>query len=381
MTGVGAVADGAVGVDSVALVHATVSPKTTWSFVELTCADGSRGVGEASLPRDVASLDAAFAAVRGALERHPLAQVLDGVDNRRAGTLADAAIASALEQAVWDLEGRRAGVPVWSLLDGNGARAVQLYANINRRTVDRSPAGFFASASEAVAAGFHAFKIAPFDDVTPQQAGTPDGDARVRQGLARAAAVREAIGPHRELFVDCHWRFTPASAIAAIDALAELAVTWFECPVVERVDMIPALARLRSHANARGMRLAGLEELASHEAFAPWLDAGVYDVVMPDVKYCGGIAELIAIGHEAARRGIACAPHNPSGPVSHAASLAACTALGDPLLLEHQWDETPWFFSIAGPALPRPAEGVSALPAGTGLGTALELEGLELRRV
>ena len=259
--------------------------------------------------------------------------------------------------------------------------AIPLYANINRRTVDRSAAGFLLSASEAVAAGFRAFKIAPFDDVTPRDVDTTEGRERVRMGLARAAAVREAIGPDHELYVDCHWRFTQATAIAAIDALAELGVSWFECPLIEQTDSIPVIAKLRSHANARGMRLAGLEALDSHEAFAPWLDAGAYDVVMPDVKYCGGIAALIAIAHDASRRGVACAPHNPTGPVCHAASLAACSALDEPLLLEHQWDETPWFFSIGGAALPRPEGGVSALPAGTGLGVTLNLDGLDVRRI
>lgn len=368
-------------VAKIALVHAPVSPQTVWSFVELICADGSRGVGEASLIRDPESLDVPFAAARSSLQGGPLAHVPDFVDNHARATLAEAAIASALEQAVWDLEAQRAGVPVWAALGGDASRRIPLYANINRRTVDRSPAGFFLSASEAVAAGFRAFKIAPFDAVTPQDVDTREGRDRVRMGLARATAVRDAIGPDRELYVDCHWRFTPASAIATIDALAELGVTWFECPLAERVDTIPAIAQLRSHANARGMRLVGLEELASHEAFAPWLEAGAYDIVMPDVKYCGGIAELIAIGRDAARCGVACAPHNPTGPVCHAASLAACTVLDEPRLLEHQWDETPWFFSLGGAALPRPMAGFSALPDAAGLGVALNFEGLAVRRV
>jgi galactonate dehydratase len=371
----------AASITAIELVHAPVSPKTTWSFVELVCTDGTRGVGEATMPRNSQSLDVPFNAARGSLQGRPLAHVLDFVDNHPRTTLPDAAIASALEQAVWDLEAQRAGIPVWAALEGDASRAVPLYANINRRTVDRSAAGFFQSASDAVAAGFGTFKIAPFDGLTPQNADTREGRDCVRDGLARAATVFEAIGPDRELYIDCHWRFTPAAAIAAIEALAELRVTWFECPLTERIDAIPAIVRLRSHANAHGMRLAGLEELASHEAFAPWLDAGAYDVVMPDVKYCGGIAELIAIGRDATRRGIACAPHNPTGPVCHAASLAACTALHEPRLLEHQWDETPWFFSIGGAALPRPAGGASALPIAAGLGVALNLGGLDVRRV
>ena len=96
---------------------------------------------------------------------------------------------------------------------------------------------------------------------------------------------------------------------------------------------------------------------------------------MPDVKYCGGIGPLVEIGDLAARHGAACAPHNPTGPICHAASLAACAALAPPLLLELQWDETPWFYELA-PATPRPANGESALPEGAGLGVELDLAAL-----
>jgi galactonate dehydratase len=178
-----------------------------------------------------------------------------------------------------------------------------------------------------------------------------------------------------ELFVDCHWRFTPAAAARTIDALAALRVVWFECPIPERSETIGAIRTLRAHANAHGMRLAGLEELTSAEAFHPWLSAGAYDVVMPDVKYCGGIASLIAIDAEASRHGIACAPHNPTGPVCHAASLAACSAIAPPVLLELQWDETPAFYAM-GPGLPRASGGSSALPDRPGLGVGLDLSKL-----
>ena len=308
-----------------------------------------------------------------------LVQVLDFVDNGPRDSMAQGAVASALEQAVWDLAGRHAGVPVASLLNGDGARGIALYANINRRTVDRSPAGFVASATAAATAGFRVFKVAPFDDVTPQTVDTQEGRARIQQGMDRVAAVREAIGPDRELFVDCHWRFTPVAARQAIDALEQLHVVWFECPLPERADTIEEIAGLRRYANERGMRLAGLEELTSPAAFAPWLAAGAYDVVMPDVKYCGGIADLLAIGSDAARHRVACAPHNPTGPVCHAASLAACSALDAPVLLEHQWDETPWFFAIGGPAMPRPRRGESEVPRAPGLGVALDFTGLEVR--
>ena len=229
----------AVDLVRIELVHAPVSPKTIWSFVELTCADGSRGVGEASLMRDAASLDAPFAAARSALQDRPLAHVLDLVDNHDPrATLADAAIASALEQAVWDVEARRAGVPVWSALEGNGVArhtAVREHQSADRGSLRRR---LLPSApSEAVAAGFRAFKIAPFDDVTPQDVDTTEGRDRVGWDWRAQPRCARPSGRISELYVDCHWRFTQATAIAAIDALAELGVSWFECPLIEQTDI------------------------------------------------------------------------------------------------------------------------------------------------
>jgi galactonate dehydratase len=285
------------------------------------------------------------------------------------GTIAVAAIASAVEQALWDLAGRSSQRDVTSLLGADHARSIALYANINRRTLDRSPEGVAASAREAAAAGFTRFKFAPFDDLVPADEGSPHGRDKFEAGIARMTAMREALGPGADIYVDCHWRFGIAGARRAIDALAALGVTWFECPLPEEERAIPDIVALRAHANANGMRLAGLEAMTSREAFAPWLAAGAYDVVMPDVKYCGGIEELIAIGGDALAHRAACAPHNPSGPVSHAASLVACAHLPPPVLLEHQWDETPRFHELAGPGLPMPAGGASALPDGPGLGS------------
>jgi galactonate dehydratase len=366
-----------------ALTHARISPKTIWSFITLTLADGTLGCGEASLMRSSADLDAPFRAARRALEGAPVAAAHAYARDDAAAPLAVAAIAGAVEQAAQDAVARADRQSVVARLGGDPAARIPVYANINRRTLDRTPAGFAASAAQAMQAGFTAVKIAPFDDVTPAIATSPEGRRFIDAGLARAAAVKATLGPERELFVDCHWRFPVAIAADVGDALAERGVTWFECPIAEAPDAIADLKRLRHRANVRGMRLAGLEELPSPAAFRPFLAAGAYDVVMPDVKYAGGLRGLLAVAADAHAHGVACAPHNPTGPVCHAASLVACAAAHLPLL-EHQFDESPLFFMLAGTSLPRPAGGTCALPAGPGLGVDLDFAALaanDIRRV
>ena len=74
---------------------------------------------------------------------------------------------SGLEQCLWDIRGKVFGVPVYQLLGGQLRDRIRNYANINRSTEERTLAGFAAMAEKAVAAGFDAIKLAPFDDMPP----------------------------------------------------------------------------------------------------------------------------------------------------------------------------------------------------------------------
>jgi len=139
-------------------------------------------------------------------------------------------------------------------------------------------------------------------------------------------------------------------------------VTWFECPLPETPENYAAIKRLRAKANAAGMRLAGAELFIGAAGFKPLLEQGLYDVVMPDVKYAGGLAECLRIAELAARHGCAVSLHNPSGPVCHAHSVHLSAVLEGDERLEYQHGETPSFFAIA-PGLEAPSRGSAALPA------------------
>jgi galactonate dehydratase len=313
-----------------------VTARTVWTFARLVAQDSSEGWGEATLEGRSAEVEAAIRTFSLPIE-------LGAVPT----DLVQAAAYSAVEQALWDLSARTAGRPIAELLGGARRDRVALYANINRGTTDRSPAGFAARAAEAAALGFGAIKIAPFD--------------KPQEGYARIAAVADAIAGRAELQVDCHWRFDEARAQEALGECARLGVTWFECPLPETPEHFAAIKRLRGKANAAGMRLAGAEQFIGTAGFRPLLEQGLYDVVMPDVKYAGGLAECLRIAELAARHGVACSLHNPSGPVCHAHSLHASAAMESNERLEYQHGETPRFYEIA-PGLAAPVGGSAALP-------------------
>ena len=311
-----------------------VTPRTTWVFARVTGDDGTTGWGEGTLEGRAAEVAAAIEASAGRLGPIP-------------ADLAQAAAHSALEQALWDLKARAAGRPLAGLLGGAKRSRVPLYANINRGTTDRSPAGFAARAAEAAALGFGAIKIAPFDNM--------------KEAYARIAAAADAIAGRAELQVDCHWRLDEAKAHEALAECARSGVRWFECPLPETPENYAAIKRLRGKANAAGMRLAGAELFIGAAGFRPLLEQGLYDVVMPDVKYAGGLAECLRIAELAARHGTAVSLHNPSGPVCHAHSLHLSAVLETNERLEYQHGETPRFYEIA-PGLEAPSGGSAAPP-------------------
>lgn len=78
------------------------------------------------------------------------------------------------------------------------------------------------------------------------------------------------------------------------------------------------------------------------EGFLPLCREQAVDVIMPDVKHCGGVLEMKQIAAMAAAHGVMVAPHNPAGPVSTAASVQICAGMKNFQILELQWGEVDW---------------------------------------
>ncbi len=353
---------------SITPVVIAVSEETKWTFVRVEASDGLSGVGEASL----SGQESAMAEIAGKYGQHLTGMPMAVIEKIAVADWMDrayCAVVSALEQASWDIRGKRAGAPVHALLGGARNEAIPVYANINRRTRDRSPEGFVASAKDALAAGHKSLKIAPFDDLQPDMGA--EGDALFRQGIDRVAAVCAAAGPDVQVLVDCHWRLNVTRARDFLREAAALGLYWVECPLPEDPDDCADLARLRPLKDDLGVRMAGAEQGTNIAYFEKFIAAGVYDVIMPDVKYCGGIGTMLRLAEIAAEKGIGFSPHNPTGPLCHLASLHIAAVIPNLLVLEHQFDESPMFTELCPGAVPEMRDGLSSLPVGNGLGFSL----------
>ena len=326
-------------VDAIETFRVRASTRSIWLFVKVSLNTGHVGLGEATLDGCVDGVEQRLRGI-AARSRGKEAREIRLADDQ---DLATAAAISAFNQAICDSLARVGNLSAARFLGGEKRKEIELYANINRRTTSRTPDGFRESAQLAFDAGFRAFKIAPFDEVA---AGAPFSSTAFGTGLKRIAAVRALIGPETRLMVDCHWRFDVPGSHSLVDACTDYDVHWIECPLPESTDMLADVARLRQRAARRGILLAGGEDIVGLSGLQPFLDHGCYDVIMPDVKYVGGPWEMLRVADAIERAGIEFSPHNPSGPVSHAASLEICAAANRTGLLECQYGETPLFSSL-----------------------------------
>jgi galactonate dehydratase len=175
---------------------------------------------------------------------------------------------SALEQALCDVLARAAGKSLCDWLGRPKRKKVRVYANIDRKTRDRSAASFAASCRTEIENGYTAVKITPFDGVMPKR-GAAENRKFVDAGLERVYAVREAIGPGPDVLVDCHWRFNEATGRELLKELEAARLFWVECIVSENPEHRGALGTLRAAAEKHGIRLAGAERQMGLSGFAP----------------------------------------------------------------------------------------------------------------
>ena len=345
-----------------------VSAKTNWSFVVVRTAAGREAWGEASLNAWERMLRGAVDWVAERIVGLPLAEASArlAVSPGAPGGLVQATAVSASQQALLELMARDAGTTWQAPLGPCRRERLRAYANINRATTDRRPEGFAATARRAAALGYTAFKAAPFERVSRATCGTAEGAAGIRHGIDCLFALREAIGPQARLMVDCHWRFDETRAHEVLRALAPVRLHWFECPLPESPPHWDATRRLRAAARDQGVLLAAAEMQIGTAGFQPLLAAGLYDVVMPDVKYCGGPWEMLRIAQQAHDAGVQCSPHNPTGPVCslHSLNVAAVAPACD--MIEIQFDESPLFEALLPGQHPPLVDGAFAVPTRPG---------------
>ena len=157
--------------------------------------------------------------------------------------------------------------------------------------------------------------------------------------------------------------------------LREAGVGWFEEPV-DPITMADDLRTIRDKAE---MTMAGAEMGYGVALFKKLMEDDVLDVVMPDVKFCGGPVEAYLIGRELEPRWKgSVSMHCPSGPLSLLASAHATAAFDASIPLEHAVYEADWRHEVLEP-FEIVKNGYIELPDGPGLGARIDPVAIAMR--
>lgn len=266
---------------------------------------------------------------------------------------------SGIDIALWDILGKATGQPVGRLLGGRYRERVRPYASLLMREPDRM-------ADELLpvkAQGFRAFKIGwgPFGR----------RDRQTDEAIVRAA--REAVGPESMLMVDAggsdaFWPRDYKWALNTADMLCEYDVAWFEEALLpDALDDYVALRR------AAKVPISGGEVLTRRQSFEPWLRAGAFDIVQPDVTKVGGISEERRIAQMARDHGIRFIPHGWNTALGLAADLHLASAFSDTDLVEYLTGSS-FIDEITTAGWKLDADGMLPIPDGPGLGVEMNLD-------
>ena len=213
-----------------------------------------------------------------------------------------------LDLALWDAAARARGEAVADLL-GRARPSARVYGSgVN---LHYSLDELLAQVGRWIEAGFGAVKI---------KVGKPD----LAEDVDRVAAVRELLGPDRDLMIDANQRWDLDRATRSVGALAAFAPAWIEEPL--RADDLSSHAEL---ARRIDVPIAVGENLHTAFRFDEYLRAGAAQIVQPNIVRVGGITPFRRIAALAAQHDVPLHPHllpELSG------QLALTLAGGDPLV-------------------------------------------------
>ncbi|KAL5522958.1 hypothetical protein ACEPAF_1225 [Sanghuangporus sanghuang] len=283
-----------------------------WLFVRVETTDGFVGWGEGSLEGHTEAVEGVFQEFRDRF----IGSNADNIEDiwqdgyrmgfYRGGPVLMSAL-SGLDIALWDIKGKKLGVPVWQLLGGKVRDRVRVYGWIG----GDKPSDVTEGAKNRKAQGFTAVKM----NATEPLAWL-DSPSVLTRAVERVAEVK-SLG--LDVGIDFHGRLHKPMAKQLAKMLEPLHPLFIEEPLLPtQPEEMADLARMTSCPIAAG------ERLYTRLDYRPYLERRALDIAQPDVAHCGGISELRRLAALTETYDVALAPHCPLGPIA----LAACIQVG-----------------------------------------------------
>jgi L-alanine-DL-glutamate epimerase-like enolase superfamily enzyme len=261
---------------------------------------------------------------------------------------------AAIDVALWDIKGKAFGQPVWRLLGGARQR-VPVYATFGFGFFDREQLA--AAARLWVSQGFRRLKMTVGNEALRRRDGRPLADV-IREDAARVEAVREAVGPDVELFIDANCNLDLHHATRLVEMIKPCDISFFEEPLTQNDAL--QMAQLR---RATGIALACGQNEGLLFRFRDLLLREAIDYAQPNVVISGGYTQCLKIAGLAAAFNVPVANGGAWG--FHNMHLQAGVANGS--LVEHHYLAVELCRQIYRD-LPDPADGNLTLTDAPGLG-------------
>lgn len=240
----------------------------------------------------------------------------------RGGPILNSAI-SGVDQALWDIAGKLAGMPVWQLLGGRVRSRVPTYTHASGRDIEELgdqidaciAAGYRTVRCQVTVPGTASYGAAQAD----RGHTTWDPDAYIRFLPGVFAELTDRYAGRVRFLHDIHERLAPADALRLMRALEPFDLFFVEDPVApEDIGWLP---RLRS---STSVPIAMGELLTNVNDYATMITDRTIDFVRCHVSALGGLTPAWRLAALAETFGVRTAWHGPRdvSPVGHAVSLA-----------------------------------------------------------
>ena len=312
---------------------------------------------------------------------------------------AEVRAASAIDIALWDLHGKRYGIPVYEALGGACRSSIQVYNTCSGYSYNASSSSYDSNSSRRVigtqdemrgpyddqiafnrdagvlaksllSEGYRVMKIWPFDPYAAKTKGVWISREDLKKGLEPFRKIREAVGDQMEVMCELHSLWSLPAAIQSCQALEEYHIFWAEDALC-KMDDIQSLQSLR---NKTRTPICGSETLATSVTFRQMLSAGVFDYVMIDLGWCGGLTEGRKIANLAESYNLPVAPHDCTGPVLLWSGLHLALHASNGMFQEVVRANLASWYKDMVDELPVIQDGMAQLPTRPGLGVNLKPE-------
>jgi mannonate dehydratase len=221
---------------------------------------------------------------------------------------------SAIDLALWDLKGKLAGMPVWSLLGGKVRQYLDAYRTVPAPT-KHEVVEIVGGRIDEGELSFRVLLEDPSDPTAVPYYGEPYMNAM--ESLLRV--LRREFGDAPNFIVDVHGRLSPSECIRFANAIEEWKPHYLEDPLV--LEDLGWLPRLRAQTR---VPIAMGELFTDVNEYALPISRHEIDFVRCHITSIGGLTPAIRLSHLAELFGVKTAWHGPAdlSPIGHAANAA-----------------------------------------------------------